>query len=264
MQRTGKGVTVAEVAERCSDAKAAGPNIRPSSPRSTEAFLRSGLDPEDLVYKPLSHFKAKTNDEELAQLAFDFFEKGRQQRLEDLRTARQSLIDDGWKPGDTIGAPGANQNGKANESNTEDMVERERKRLEVLRTRCLPCHFATHPQSSLPTRFTSPAQHYANTNLSQFCAIHDKFKGCHHHCAAACRQKRELDQLVEYEVKRAQIQAKAEAKLAKQEERAEEQRRAREEKEKAWRVALREQELKRLAAEREEEAANKRADQARR
>lgn len=77
----------------------------------------------------------------------------------------------------------------------------------------------------------------------------------------ACRQKRELDQLVEYEVKRAQIQGKAEAKLAKQEERAEAQRRAREEKEKAWRIALREQELKRLAAEREEEAANKRADQ---
>ena len=39
--------------------------------------------------------------------------------------------------------------------------------------------------------------------------------------AASCRQKRELDQLVEYEVRRSQIQAKAEAKLAKQEERAE-------------------------------------------
>jgi hypothetical protein len=68
------------------------------------------------------------------------------------------------------------------------------------------------------------------------------------------RQKRELDQLVQYEVKRAQIQSKAEAKLEKQEERAQAQVRLREEKEKAWREALREQELKRLAAEKEEEA----------
>jgi hypothetical protein len=72
-----------------------------------------------------------------------------------------------------------------------------------------------------------------------------------------CRQKRELDQLVEYEVKRTQIQAKAEAKLAKQEERAAAQLQQKEAKEKAWRDALREQELQRLAAEKEEEAAIK-------
>ena len=75
-----------------------------------------------------------------------------------------------------------------------------------------------------------------------------------------CRQARELDQLVDYEVKRAQIQSKAEAKLAQQEARAAEQRAQREEKEKAWREALREQELKRLAAEKEEEAAIKVAE----
>jgi DNA-binding Xre family transcriptional regulator len=63
-----------------------------------------------------------------------------------------------------------------------------------------------------------------------------------------------LDKLVEYEVKRNQIQARAEAKLAKQEERAAEQLKRKEAKEKAWRDALREQELKRLAKEKEEEA----------
>lgn len=150
---------MAEVAERCSDAKAAGANIRPSSPRSTEAFLRSGFDPDDLVYKPLSYFKAKTNDEELAQLAFDFFEKGRQQRLEDLRTMRQSLIDDGWKPGDTIGAAGATQAGKASEGNTEDMVERERKRLEVLRTRCSVLLRSSHPFNKSDDEHDPPAFH---------------------------------------------------------------------------------------------------------
>ena len=76
------------------------------------------------------------------------------------------------------------------------------------------------------------------------------------------RQQRELDQLVEYEVKRAQIHAKAEAKLAKQEARARERFAAKQEKEKAWREALRNQELKRLAAEKEEEEKVKVADKA--
>ena len=50
----------------------------------------------------------------------------------------QALIDDGWKPGDaaTAGAGGAGGASKGGGEATEDMVERERKRLEVLRTRC--------------------------------------------------------------------------------------------------------------------------------
>ena len=78
-----------------------------------------------------------------------------------------------------------------------------------------------------------------------------------------CRQQRELDQLVEYEVKRAQMQAKAEAKLAKQNERARKLAAAKVEKEKAWRAALRGQEINRLALEKEEEQKKKRADKAR-
>lgn len=98
-----------------------------------EAFLRSGFDPEDLVYKPLSYFKDKTHDDELAQVAFQFFDDGRIKRIEELRGLRQGLMDDGWKPGDVATATGIPIS-KANA--TEDMVERERKRLEVLRNRC--------------------------------------------------------------------------------------------------------------------------------
>lgn len=142
LQNTGKGVSILEVAERCQDAKASGANVRPSSPRTVEAFLRSGFDPDDLVYKPISYFKARTQDDELAQLAFTFFEEGRVKRIEELRMARQALIDDGWKPGDIAAAPCAAGGGGKGDANTADMVERERKRLEVLRTRCnstLPC-----------------------------------------------------------------------------------------------------------------------------
>jgi hypothetical protein len=68
---------------------------------------------------------------------------------------------------------------------------------------------------------------------------------------------------VGYEVKRAQMQAKAKAKLEKQNERARQLAEAKLEKEKAWRTALRNQEMKRLAVVREEEEKTKRADKAR-
>ena len=65
---------------------------------------------------------------------------------------------------------------------------------------------------------------------------------------------------MEYEVKRAQMQAKAEAKLAKQNDRALRLAHVKLEKEKAWRAALRTQELKRLANEKEEEERTKKVD----
>lgn len=133
LQASGKGVTVLEIAERCQDPHAKGPNIRPSTPRSAEAVLRSGVDPEDLVQKTPQFFLAKTGDPELGQLAYQFYEEGRQKRIEDIRALRQSLIDDGWQPMQSTpsGKPGGEH-----DTSTADMVERERKRLEVLRNRC--------------------------------------------------------------------------------------------------------------------------------
>jgi hypothetical protein len=133
VQASGKGVSIQEMAERCQDPNARGQNIRPSTPRSAEALLRSGIDPEDLVYKPPQFFKEKTGDPELANLAFQFFEEGRAKRIEEIRALRQSLIDDGWQPShlqSTVGKPRDD-----NSSGTADMVERERKRLEVHRNR---------------------------------------------------------------------------------------------------------------------------------
>lgn len=131
VQASGKGVTILEVAERCQDANARGPNIRPSSPRSVEALLRSGIDPEDLVHKPLSFFKGKAGDAELAQDSYAFFEEGRQKRIEEVKSLRQTLIDDGW----TASAPAVGQSKTNDGTGAADLVERERKRLEVLRNR---------------------------------------------------------------------------------------------------------------------------------
>lgn len=130
-QASGKGVTIIEVAERCQDPSARGPTIRPSSPRSVEALLRSGIDPEDLVHKPLSFFKGKTEDTELAQESFSFFEDGRQKRLEEVKALRQTLIDDGW----TASMPVVGPSKTTDDNGAADLVERERKRLEVLKNR---------------------------------------------------------------------------------------------------------------------------------
>lgn len=126
-------MSIIEIAERCQDPNAHGQQIRPSSPRSAEALLRSGVDPEDLVHKPLKFFKGRTGDAELGQLAFNFFEEGRLKRIEEIRTLRQSLVDDGWQP---MCATSAACTASEYSIGTANMVERECKRLEALRNRC--------------------------------------------------------------------------------------------------------------------------------
>jgi len=154
-QESGKGVSIIEIAERVqgapalsrrsaasspirtshhatpTDPTAAGPVIRPSSPRTVEAFLQSGIDPEDLVYKTIEYFNKRCNgNTELAQEAFTFFESQRHKRIEELKNRRQALIDEGWKPAVGVAAAASAEVG-----DTDDMVEKERKRLEVLRKR---------------------------------------------------------------------------------------------------------------------------------
>ena len=188
MQATGKGVSIVEVAERCQDANASGANIRPSSPRTVEAFLRSGFDPDDLIFKPPAYFKTKTQDDELAELAFTFFEDGRGKRIEELRAARQELVDEGWRPGDPAAASGAGRAGGEGGA-TEDMVECERKRLDVLRTRCAragPCPAALR----MPGRSARVLSFYVSRTMwcAQQCARMSSqyVLACHQHaCQSA-------------------------------------------------------------------------------
>ena len=84
------------------------------------------------MHKPLSFFKGKTGDLELAQGSYDFFEEGRQKRIEEVKAMRQALIDDGWTAAMATACPSKGND----ESGAADLVERERKRLEVLRNRC--------------------------------------------------------------------------------------------------------------------------------
>lgn len=48
-----------------------------NSPRSLEACLRLGLDPIDLMPKPLTHFKDKNFTDEMIEMKYKYFEQKR-------------------------------------------------------------------------------------------------------------------------------------------------------------------------------------------
>ncbi|KAF0690508.1 Aste57867_18098 [Aphanomyces stellatus] len=74
---------------------------RPASPRSLEACLRTGIDPDEILPKMLEDFvnKMRKNDEverEAAQIRFNHFEDGRQMKISLLKRERQHLIESGF------------------------------------------------------------------------------------------------------------------------------------------------------------------------
>ncbi|KAH9092410.1 hypothetical protein LEN26_018403 [Aphanomyces euteiches] len=74
---------------------------RPTSPRTLEACLRSGIEPSEIEPKKLEDFlnKMKKTDEverEAAQIRFHHFEEGRQAKIQLLKKERQKLIDSGF------------------------------------------------------------------------------------------------------------------------------------------------------------------------
>jgi hypothetical protein len=70
-------VTLLDVADRATDPKYAG-NLFPTSPRSVEACLRLGIDPNTLAQRPYEHYLKRERDADLAQLAFEYEERLRQ------------------------------------------------------------------------------------------------------------------------------------------------------------------------------------------
>lgn len=124
-------VTILDVADRAMEAGASAAACQPTSPRSVEACLRLGIDPAMLVHRPLDFFVRQVRhmrlaisrqttgacaaaarkvpsayaslpaalypqehgNVELAQLAFDFEESKRQERLKALIEERRRLED---------------------------------------------------------------------------------------------------------------------------------------------------------------------------
>ena len=55
--------------------------MRPNSPRSLEACLTLGIDPKELIYRPLEYFASPSLTEKLQKMKFEKFESLRQDRL---------------------------------------------------------------------------------------------------------------------------------------------------------------------------------------
>jgi len=108
-------------------------NMRPSSPRSLMACLRLGIDPEEVVYRPLNSYSAE--HPELQQIQYDKYEKFRRELLEKLKAMRQEVISEesGGKPKAGGGGGTVKNGGKMKSTEEEDatMIEREQKRLEA-------------------------------------------------------------------------------------------------------------------------------------
>ncbi|CAM9561739.1 unnamed protein product [Pylaiella littoralis] len=63
-----------------------------SSPRSLEACLRSGCDPQELMPRRIKTFAVKGELPELAEIRHNFFETRRKEKIEMVKKERQSII----------------------------------------------------------------------------------------------------------------------------------------------------------------------------
>mmetsp|Transcript_36136 Transcript_36136/g.80419 ORF Transcript_36136/g.80419 Transcript_36136/m.80419 type:complete len:530 (-) Transcript_36136:827-2416(-) len=129
-------ITIQDLIERINDPNAPETALIPSSPRSVEACFRLGIDPIELQFHPIQWYTRPGEDEDIARIRYEKNEHVRQERLRSLIDTRKMLIDENWAPGDA-GRPGTSRglNRSDSQNETSAMVEKERKRLEVLKRR---------------------------------------------------------------------------------------------------------------------------------
>eukprot|EP00210_Caulerpa_lentillifera_P000637 g616.t1 len=125
--------TVGDVVERLNGIEAAGKYTEdciPTSPRSIEACLRLGIDPIDLVHKPLVVFQQHDADTDIAQFRYEQSEQLRKDLIQQLVSERQKLLD-----GSHTAHQGNTITRKEHDESKTNLVEKERQRLEVLKRR---------------------------------------------------------------------------------------------------------------------------------
>ncbi|KAK3232968.1 hypothetical protein CYMTET_56710 [Cymbomonas tetramitiformis] len=105
--------------------------MRPSSPRSLLVCMKHGIDPDDLVYRPLSSYTAE-REPAFQKLEYERNEKLRRERLFKLQAERKKILDEQSAIDPKKAKMAAAQ--KALEE-PEDMVAREAKRLAALEKR---------------------------------------------------------------------------------------------------------------------------------
>lgn len=102
----------------------------PGTPHSVEAFMRLGVDPDALVYRPVAWYLDQHHQPDAAKTAYELCERQRMQLLRDLAEERRTLMATASKSASTDAKPAAG--GMAPGAT---MVELEARRLEVLRRR---------------------------------------------------------------------------------------------------------------------------------
>lgn len=68
-------------------------SMRPLTPRSAEACLMEGIEPEELQPRPLDYFTAHGVDLAIARMRYEIFERTRQEKLASVRNARAMLME---------------------------------------------------------------------------------------------------------------------------------------------------------------------------
>lgn len=127
-------VTISDVIERANDPRSG--SLEPTSPRSVEACLRLGVEPSELRHVPMEWFlHVEHGDHELADIAYKHCETIRTERLAALVEERKHVIEEEEHGGGKKDAAGAHPGGKAAHLENADMVEKEAKRLEVMKRR---------------------------------------------------------------------------------------------------------------------------------
>lgn len=76
-------------------------NIEPpllTSPRSLEACLRQGLEPEELIFRYFDSFAEQNVAADLQEIRWKHYERKRLEKLAQVREERQRLVAIGWQP----------------------------------------------------------------------------------------------------------------------------------------------------------------------
>uniref|UniRef100_A0A7S0UY20 Uncharacterized protein n=1 Tax=Polytomella parva TaxID=51329 RepID=A0A7S0UY20_9CHLO len=126
--------TIQDLLEKVNDPNAPEQSLIPTSPRSVEACFRLGIDPIELQYHPIVHYKYAGDSVEVARIRYEKYEAVRQERIKSLIDMRKKLVDDNWtgEPGKNT-FPGKSLPDSKNSSSTA--VEKEKARFDAMRKR---------------------------------------------------------------------------------------------------------------------------------
>ncbi|CAM6101112.1 unnamed protein product [Calypogeia fissa] len=110
-----------------------------NSPRSLQACLYLGIDPVELIHRPLDDFLERGLSPALTELKYNFYENTRLEKVQRLREERQKIINEHNDGGVVLNAEGrvigttSPMKNKPKES--KDALEKEAQRIDVVRRR---------------------------------------------------------------------------------------------------------------------------------